>query len=243
MKKMLVPMPFAMTIVLILNVITLAQPGQRSPLQGGTGASSSAAPGRIAPGPPSLGAMWDLAYYNRTALLRHEFFRKQLGITEEQAQQIGRTGRDRATGRAPKRTDMSREVLTPQQLKKADILVFQVSGGLSTPMVEVFEALDLTPEQKLKLVVIEDEFRVARQGKYAQIQRVRSLSPEERMELLQELPIEIEEKVQALLTNEQKARAAKLTKDGKEIREKYRQLTKEAFARQPSQRDGSQRGR
>ena len=247
--------------VLVLSVVASAQPGGG----GGRGQRGPGGPGGFG-GPGGPGGFGGFSY---GMLLRNDDLKAQLGITEEQGQQItkiyeeSRGNRPQGGNQGPptaeqiaemqKRRQETQEkvkqVLTPSQQEKAKVLIFQVSGGLSSPAVGVdtLEVLNLTADQKAKLKAIEDERGEARRANFANMPG-RDAPQEERQKFFEaarakgeELQKATEAKVQALLTDDQKAKAAKLTEEGKEIREKVQQQMQQ-FRNRGGGGDGGQQG-
>lgn len=137
-------------------------------------------------------------------------------------------------------------VLTPEQIKKSKVLAFQISGGLNSnrPLnANALDALELTAEQKAKIKSIEDKSREEMMAAFRELQ---GKSESERREAFREMRAKGEERmkkmnaeIESVLTTEQKALAAKLTEEGKEVREKFERLRNE---RRGERRGGERRG-
>ena len=253
MRKMMLSTALILVAVLVLSVIATAQPGGG---RGGFGPGGGA--GGFGPGGGAGGI---------GMLLRNEDVKAQLGLSEDQIQKLekifeegraNRPQRPQGQGGPPSAEEMERmradaerrrqesqnkirQVLSPEQQEKVKVLGFQISGGLSSPMVSAdsLEVLNLTPDQKAKLRAIEDERGAAMRANFANMPG-RDAPEEERRKFFEEARAKGEElrrtteaKIQALLTDEQKAKAAKLTEEGREIREKVQQQIR-------SRGDGSQ---
>jgi len=168
------------------------------------------------------------------AILRNADCKALLGITDEQAQkidQINQESRAAAPARgnnagppsAADRAEMEKRmqetqdklkaVLSAEQQEKVKVLLFQVSGGLDAgaSTVATLEALGLTDDQKAKIKAINDERAARGAGGQVDADQRRARAEETRS------------KIKAVLTDDQKAKAAKLTEEGKEIREKFQQ--------------------
>lgn len=137
------------------------------------------------------------------------------------------------------------QILTPEQQEKVKVMRFQASGGLNAPMLnpDSLEVLNLTEDQKAKLKAMEDarrdEFQKRMEGQRERDWR--GMSEEDRRKAFEELRTqgearakEFKDKVVALLTPDQKAKAEKLTEDGKDLHEKVMQQIRE--------RQGNRRG-
>jgi len=234
--------------VLVLSVIASAQPGGgRGPRGPGGFGGGPGGPGGPGGGGGGIGM-----------LLRNDDVKAQLGLSEDQIQKIekiaeesraNRPQRDPNAGRPSAeemekmRAEMEKRrqetqdkiklILSPEQQEKVKVLGFQISGGLSNPMVSAdsLEVLNLTPDQKAKLKAIEDERGAAMREIFSQApQRGGDMSQEERQAAFEKIRAKNEElrqateaKIQTLLTDEQKAKAAKLTEEGKELRDKVLQ--------------------
>jgi len=117
------------------------------------------------------------------------------------------------------------QVLNAQQRTKAREVMFQVSGGLTSPMVSdrMLQVLELTDAQKEQVRKITnarfEENRTAMQGGFD----FRNASQEEREKFRADMEArnkKFADQITALLTPEQKAKAEKLTADAPALREK-----------------------
>ena len=238
MRKMLSTVALVLCAVLVLGVIATAQPG------GGRGQGGPGGRGPGGPGGFGGGGM--------LMLVNNADFKAQLGITDEQAQQITKIAEDaraatpqrpRGEGGGPPAPPSAEEraamqqrfqetqnkikaVLSPEQQEKAKVLVFQVAGGIASANANVLEVLNLTDDQKAKLVAINEELGPQRREIFANMPG-RDASQEERQKFFTEAQAKNEAltkpKVESILTDEQKAKAVKLTEEGKDIREKFQQ--------------------
>ena len=241
MRKMMLSTALVLVAVLVLSVIAAAQPG------GG---------GRGQRGPGGFGGPGGGGGAGIGMLLRNDDVKAQVGLSEDQIQKIekifeegraNRPQRDPNAGRpsaeemermradAEKRRqesqDKIRQILSPEQQEKVKVLGFQISGGLSSPMLSAdsLEVLNLTPDQKAKLKAILDERDAARRANFADMPG-RDAPQEERQKFFEqarakgeELQKATEAKIQAILTADQKAKADQLTESGRELREKVQQ--------------------
>ena len=224
MKKMIFVAAALTIAVVMMNAVASAQ----GPGRGGAGG----------------GAGFGGFGVNLAAVLRNADCRALLAISDEQTQKITQinqesraANQERGTGQ-PDRADMERRrqetqdklkaVLSADQLAKAKVLLFQVSGGLDAgaSTVETLDALGLSDDQKEKIRAINAE-RAARGAGGGQVdadqRRARAA--------------ETRDKIKAVLTDDQKAKAAKLTEEGKEIREKF-----QAAQQRPGQGQGQRQG-
>ncbi len=250
MKKVMFFGATVLVAVVLLSVIASAQPGQGG---GGRGRGPGGGPGGPEPG-AGIGM-----------LLRNSDVKEQLGLTDEQSQKIEKIIEENR-GNRPQRPDgppspeemekmraemdkrrqetqnKVKQVLTPEQQEKAKVLVFQISGGLSSPFVnaDTLEVLSLTSEQKAKLKAIEDERGAAMREVFEKMRGLREKSEEERRKLGDEMRAKgdelrkaTEQKIQAILTEEQKAKAAQLSEEGKDLREKFQQQMRDRGGRGP----------
>ena len=141
----------------------------------------------------------------------------------------------------------SRKVLNPAQQTKAQETMFQLSGGLESPMLNErgLDFVNLSDEQKEQIRKIAQErnaenLRVM-QGFFDGTRDPRNMSQEDREKIRTEAEArnkQFSEKITALLTPEQRAKAQKLTEEAPAVREK---LGIPAPG-QPGQRVGQQRG-
>lgn len=104
-------------------------------------------------------------------------------------------------------------VLTADQLTKYDVMVFQQSGGLDSPMINVnsLRALSLTDDQKAKIEAAQEKVRAAMQGF-----DFRNASEEERnaqMEKMRAAREEFQATLKSILTADQLAKAEELMND------------------------------
>lgn len=120
-------------------------------------------------------------------------------------------------------------ILTPEQQGKYKELLFQMGGGLDSPFLNsrMLETVNLTEEQKAKIKAIEEErgkeFRESMEQRGTRPD-IRGMSEEERRAHFEKMRAEGEslrkkysEKIQSVLTPEQKEKAQKLTEEGKDL--------------------------
>ena len=229
MKKMIF-VAAALTIAVVMMSATASAQGPG----GGRGGAGGA-------GGAGFGAGAGLA-----GVLRNADCKALLGISDEQSQkidQIAQESRQRGAGAGQQadRADMERRrqetldkykaVLSAEQLTKAYALVFQVSGGLDAGFAtaESLEALGLSNDQKAKIREINAE-RAARGAGGGQVDADQRRARAE----------ETRNKIKAVLTDDQKAKAAKLTEEGKEIREKFQAAAQQRQGQGQGQRQGGQ---
>ncbi len=120
-----------------------------------------------------------------------------------------------------------KEILTPEQQEKAATLRFQIAGGLEAMNLDAssLDVLKLSPEQKDKINAIEQERQAERRAAMANRGPVdwRNLSQEDRDKMFAEgqaLNKKFADKMVTVLTAEQKEKAAKLTAEAADVREK-----------------------
>jgi Spy/CpxP family protein refolding chaperone len=118
------------------------------------------------------------------------------------------------------------EALTEEQRAKYKVLPFQIAGGLETRFfnARLFDALDLSEEQKTKFKQLEEETSAEFRKLFTPSDGPRPTADEaqkqrdEFQKKSDELRKSIREKAVALLTPEQKAKAEKLTEESKQLK-------------------------
>ena len=259
MKKVLSTVALVLCAVMVLSVVVSAQPGQgrgQGRGQGGPGGPGGFGGFGFGGGPGGGG--WQ-------GQLNNPEFRSQLGLTDEQVQKIEQIRQDarpaggqqrgpeagppseaeRAamTQRRQETQDKIRAVLTAEQQEKAKVLVFQVLGGLGSANAAVLEVLDLTDDQKAKLTAINEELADQRREIFAGLPgRDSNATPEERQAAFRAAMAKNAElneaKVKPILTDEQKAKAEKLTAEGEEIRERFQEQFRQGVGNRGGNRQG-----
>ena len=124
--------------------------------------------------------------------------------------------------------EMADQILRPEQRTKSREVMFQLSGGLNSPMLgiptmQILNLTDAQKEQVRKALTERDEaFGTAMQGF-----DFRNATPEERESFREKFRTEMEaragkltEKITSLLTAEQRAKAEKLTAEAPALRER-----------------------
>lgn len=240
-------------VMLMLALPTLAQPGP-----GGPGGPGGRGPGG-GPGGRGMGMMGggfglltNNADVKAAVGVSEEQVQKIQALQEEFRRnmtppgggmgQMSQEEREKAFEAMRKRMDEHqaalKAVLTPEQVKKFNEVRFQISGGLDARgpgLMQSLEALDLSADQKAKMEKIGQEMG----------EKIRALFPppgeggerpsreemQERMSKVEALQEEMKSQVSGILTAEQKALAAKLTEEGKELRDKVRQQNRERGGR------------
>ena len=132
------------------------------------------------------------------------------------------------------------QVLKPEQQTKIREVTFQLTGGMNSPMmgVRTLETLNLTDAQKEQVRKITAERDAARMTAMQGVD-FRNMTPEDRSKMFadgQARDKQFTDKIVALLTPEQKAKAEKLTVAAPELRQKLGMP-------EPGQGPGQQRGR
>lgn len=244
-------------VLFVMTALAFAQPGPGGPggpggQRGGRGFGGPGGPG--GPGGGGFGM-----------LTNNPDLKAAIGLSDEQVQKIEdmqrqfRENMPRPTGdfrnmsqaeRDKMMTEMRKRmedhqtqlkaVLTPEQVKKYNVVRFQVSGGLDAPgpgAADALDALDLTADQKAKIEKIRQEQFEKVRGLFGPPGENSGQNREDRRAKMEELQKEMKSKVEGVLTAEQKALAAKLTEEGKELREKVMQSRRDRRGA-----DGERRG-
>ena len=128
------------------------------------------------------------------------------------------------------------QILKPEQQMKSREMMFQLAGGLESPMlgVRTLETLNLTDAQKEQVRKVLAERDEALRAGF----NFRDATPEEREKFRTDMEArnkKLSEQITALLTPEQKAKAEKLTAEAPALREKLGMPA-------PGQQRGQQRG-
>ena len=199
MTKKLFFVGLAVMALLATVSLTMAQPGG-GPGQGGRGQGGAGGRGQ---GGPAAGGMM-MGGGGAMGILFNEEARKELGITDEQAQKLRDASRTAFEGMArpqegqrPDPAQMREQMqkmqdamrknleanLSSEQVAKLDVMTFQRSGGLEGPMVnaESLRALNLTDDQKAKLQAAQEKRMEAMAAmRPAEGTNIREMSQDER---------------------------------------------------------------
>ncbi|MDR3110291.1 MAG: hypothetical protein LBU65_11500 [Planctomycetaceae bacterium] len=151
--------------------------------------------------------------------------------SDEERRKAFETMREEGEKRQQENTAKIEKILSPEQQNELKVVRFQISGGLEAnrPLnVNDLDALNLTSDQKAKIkTALDDAGRAFREGFQQRPGQDNNLSQEERQKAFREMQERGEairkvtrEKVEAVLTADQKALAVKLTGEGKELRDK-----------------------
>ena len=231
MTKRMFVLSFAVLALFAVASMAVAQPPQGGRGQGGFG------------GGPMGGGMM-MGGGGAMGILMNEDARTELGITEEQGQKLREAGAAMreaftppAQGERPDPAQMQAQMqriqadmrknleatLSKEQVGKLDVMVFQRSGGLESPMVnaESLRALNLTDDQKAKLQAAQEKrMQAMMAARPAENFDFRTASQEERqaqMAKMREVGEKANEAFQAelkgVLSKEQVAKAEELMKN------------------------------
>lgn len=227
MKKNILGLGFLGLAFFVTMSFVVAQPPQgAAPGQGG---GPGRGPGGMMAGPGMMGG-------GAFGVLMNEQARKDLGITEEQQTKLREAGQKifeqmrpqqppQQGGERPRfdpaemRARMEKvqndtrtaieSILNKDQVGKLDVMSFQSSGGLDSPMlnVENLRVLNLSEEQVKKINELRDSM-FAGGG-----ERFRNMSREERQAAFEENRKKMKDGLLGILSDEQKAKAESLTKE------------------------------
>jgi hypothetical protein len=92
-------------------------------------------------------------------------------------------------------------IVTPEQQAKAKELVFQMTGGLESPLLgkDALDVLDLTEEQRKKAEQVIEQTRIDRNEKFEEIMKLVDARVEKGKDITQEERIEIRKKGEQLM--------------------------------------------